>query len=490
MNRSGYQLGCLKSGSSCSALPSPSAPGRRRFGLTTRFLQLSFAAIFVSVLVGVAAADEQPELMFPVPEFSNHPIPTASVPDVEGEFGTFWDVAILLGALSLASYFTLVSRSRRNVLLLTIASLIWFGFWRQGCVCPIGATQNVALAIVDPTYVVPLTVVAFFLLPLVFTLFFGRTFCASVCPLGAMQELVAVRTRAVPRWLDHSLGLVAYLYLGAAVIFAATRMGFIICRYDPFIPFFRLGGNTDMLIFGSCILVIGLFVGRPYCRYLCPYGAVLRVLSCFSKWRLSIPPDTCINCQLCEDVCPYGAIHPPTLPQSTKSRRKGKRQFTSALLATPVLVAVFAGVGAGIATPLALWHPESRLAEQVRLEELGLAQDPTDASDAFRGAGLSVSTLYRSAVERRTRFTRLGALLGAWTGFVIGFKLVHLSSRRRRDDYQADRAGCVSCGRCYWYCPVEKVRLGLIKDVSEVVPGASPASSLVQISDVVKEDSA
>ena len=262
--------------------------------------------MLIAVLFASVAADEAPELMFPVPEFENHPIPTTTVPDVDGEVAAVWDVAILLIALSLASYFTLVSRSRRNVLLLTIACLLWFGFWRQGCVCPVGSTQNIALAIFDPTYVVPLSVVAFFTLPLVFTLFFGRTFCASVCPLGAMQELIAIRTVAVPRWLDHSLGLLAYIYLGAAVIFAATKTAFIICRYDPFIPFFRLGGNTDMLVFGSSVLVVGLFVGRPYCRYLCPYGAILRVLSCFSKWRLSIPPGTCINCQLCEEVCPYG----------------------------------------------------------------------------------------------------------------------------------------------------------------------------------------
>ena len=452
-----------------------------------RNLRLCVAAVMVvalvgGVLTGVVMADESPELMFPVPEFSDHPIPTASVPEVQGEVAAVLDVAILFVALCLASYFTLVSRSRRNVLLLTIASLLWFGFWRQGCVCPVGATQNVALAIFDPTYVVPLTVVAFFVLPLVFTLFFGRTFCASVCPLGAMQELLAVRSIRVPRWLDHSLGLVAYIYLGAAVIFAATKTGFIICRYDPFIPFFRLGANTDMLLFGSSILLISVFVGRPYCRYLCPYGAILRVLSCFSKWRLSIPPDTCINCQLCEDVCPYGAIHPPTVTQSPERRRKGKRRFVAALMAAPVVVLVFWWLGTALAVPLSQWHPESRLAEQVRLEELGQAETTTEASDAFRGSGRSVEQLYQSALSRRNDFVTLGGLLGAWTGLVIGFKLIHLSVRRRRDDYQADRAGCVSCGRCYWYCPVEKVRLGLISDVSEALPdGQMPTGPLVQL---------
>jgi NAD-dependent dihydropyrimidine dehydrogenase PreA subunit len=116
------------------------------------------------------------------------------------------------------------------------------------------------------------------------------------------------------------------------------------------------------------------------------------------------------------------------------------------------------------------------------LEETGVADATTDASDAFRGTGRSLDDLYLSAVKRRSDFVMLGGLLGAWTGAVIGFKLIYLSVRRRRDDYQADRAGCVSCGRCYWYCPVEKVRLGLIADVSEGLPdGKLPHGTLVQL---------
>ena len=127
-----------------------------------------------------------------------------------------------------------------------------------------------SLALADANYLIPLSVVCFFALPLVFTIFFGRTFCASVCPLGAVQELLAVRTIHVPRWLDHALGMVPFLYLGAAVVLAATGTGFVICRYDPFVAFFRLGGNANMLVFGTCLLAVSVFIGRPYCRYSVP----------------------------------------------------------------------------------------------------------------------------------------------------------------------------------------------------------------------------
>jgi Fe-S-cluster-containing hydrogenase component 2 len=52
---------------------------------------------------------------------------------------------------------------------------------------------------------------------------------------------------------------------------------------------------------------------------------------------------------------------------------------------------------------------------------------------------------------------------------VIGVKLLSLAVRRRRVEYVANQAGCVSCGRCFWYCPVEQVRLGLIQDPEEIV---------------------
>ncbi|GAF95735.1 unnamed protein product, partial [marine sediment metagenome] len=278
------------------------------------------------------------------------------------------DLAALVIGLSLASYLALVKRSRRGLFLLAIASFVWLGVWRAGCVCPIGAIQNVTLAVFDSTYAVPLVVVAFFTLPLVFTLFFGRTFCAAVCPLGATQEFVAIRPIKVPAWLEHALGLLAYVYLGAAVLFAATGTAFVICRYDPFVALFRRSGSVNMLIFGGCFLLVGLFVGRPYCRYLCPYGAVLGLLSRVSKWHVKIPPEDCIQCRLCEEVCPYGAIQEPTVAQRADERRRGRRRLAWLILLLPLLVVLGAWLGTRLQVPLSKLHPTVRLAERIRLE--------------------------------------------------------------------------------------------------------------------------
>jgi polyferredoxin len=383
----------------------------------------------------------------------------------------YLDTVFLAVVLALATYLAMLRRSRRGLFGLTIVSLAWLGFWRAGCVCPIGAIQNVTLAIVDPAYAIPFSVVVFFSLPLVFALFFGRTFCAAVCPLGAVQEMVAVRPVKVPAWVDHALGLLPYVYLGGAVLFAATQTTFIICNYDPFVGFFRRSASASMLVFGACFLVIGFFVGRPYCRYLCPYGALLGLCSKVSKRHVRIPPGECIKCRLCEDACPYGAIQSPTVDQTARQRLRGRRRLALLLVLFPVLIAIGAWIGHATAVPLSRLHPTAALAERIRLEETGQVEGTIDSSDAFRNTGRPAKELYAEALALHARFAVAGAWFGAWVGLVVGVKLIHLSIRRRRTEYQPDKANCVSCGRCFWYCPVEQLRLGLIQ-ILPPVPSA------------------
>ena len=254
---------------------------------------------------------------FPPPEFeSGYELPTMPIPWPRVPWQEVADVAVLAGALSVAAWLVLRVRNRRAVQALSIAALAYFGFDRGGCVCPIGAIQHVARALADPTYAVPLTWALFFALPLVFALLFGRVFCGGVCPLGAIQDLVLVRPVRVPRWLDRALGLVPFAYLGAAVLFATASTDhdtlFIICRYDPFVSLFRLDGPFDMLVLGGGFVLLSAFVGRPYCRFLCPYGALLSLCSRWAWRRPSTTPDECIVCSLCEQACPFGAIQAPT----------------------------------------------------------------------------------------------------------------------------------------------------------------------------------
>lgn len=221
------------------------------------------------------------------------------------------DVVLLAVAMGIAVWLVVSRRSRKWALALSVASLGYFGFYREGCICPIGSIQNVALSLVDPTYKIPIVVTAIFFLPLVVALFFGRAFCGGVCPLGAMQELVVLKPVQVPRRLDNTLGLLKYVYLGLAIVIVvqpAFARDFVICRFDPFVGFFRREGFAHMMFVGAGFLVLGTVVGRPYCRYLCPYGGLLSWCSRLAKRGVTITPGKELDCGLCADACPYGAI--------------------------------------------------------------------------------------------------------------------------------------------------------------------------------------
>ena len=221
------------------------------------------------------------------------------------------DVVLLGVAMGISVWLVLTRRSRRWLVGLAIGSLAYFGFYREGCVCPIGSIQNVVVALADPGYSIPIVVTATFFLPLAAALFFGRAFCGGVCALGAIQELVVLRPVQVPRRLDQALGLLRYVYLGLAIFFAlkpAVAREFLICRFDPFVGFFRRTGSPHMLLLGGTFLVAGMFVGRPYCRYLCPYGGLLAWCAKLSRRGVTITPDKELDCGLCTEACPYGAI--------------------------------------------------------------------------------------------------------------------------------------------------------------------------------------
>ncbi len=88
---------------------------------------------------------------------------------------------------------------------MSIGCAVYFGFYRRGCICSVGAIQNVVLGLVNPQYSVSFGVIAIFFMPLLVALFCGRVFCSGVCPLGAIQDLALLRPLKVPVKLDRAL---------------------------------------------------------------------------------------------------------------------------------------------------------------------------------------------------------------------------------------------------------------------------------------------
>jgi polyferredoxin len=256
------------------------------------------------------------------PDFGGtYRFPTPLHPEPTANWLRFLDVGLLACALGLSAWLVYKRRNRTGVILLSIGSVAYFGFYRKGCICSIGAIQNVVLCLTDSRYVMSFSALAIFFLPLIAALLFGRLFCGGVCPLGAIQDLVVVRPLKVPRKIDKALRWLQFIYLGVAVLFAGwglhltlgswkIKLGqrFLICEWDPFIPIFRRSGPMVMVAIGIVFLLAGMFIGRPYCRWLCPYGGILSILSRIAWKNLSITPDKELDCGMCSESCPYGAI--------------------------------------------------------------------------------------------------------------------------------------------------------------------------------------
>jgi ferredoxin len=394
---------------------------------------------------------------FPKPEFeSGHTQPMVQEPAARSNALEILDLFVLFASLSVVSWLVLKKRSRKGVLLMAVFSIAYFGFFREGCVCSVGSLQNVTLAFFDPGYAIPVSAVLFFILPLLFTLFFGRTFCAGVCPLGAIQDVVTLRPVALPPWLEKTLGIIPFVYLGLAVLYAATGSDFVICRYDPFIGIFRLDGTFLMFSIGALLLLTGVFISRPYCRFLCPYGVLLNWTSRFSKMHLTITPSNCIDCKLCDNACPYGAIEKPVPADVPLDRKKMVSRYLSLALIIPALVALGAWSGYRVHEKLALGNPKVKLAiDLVTYDGLPDEQVPL-AVESFRESGQSKEVLIEQSREIIGQFKTGSWILGAFLGLVIGLSLSSLARLRFRSEYQINKANCLSCARCVDFCPVGK----------------------------------
>ncbi len=411
--------------------------------------------LLITVFSGTYAQQQR----FPKPEFeSGYEQPDPTTPEPRNAAMEWFDFVVLAGVLGLAAWLAIKKRSRRGILWLSVFAMIYFGFIRLGCICPIGAVQNVTLGLFDPAYKISLTILVFFLLPLIVALFYGRAFCGGACPLGAIQDLVIIKPVSVPSWVRKTLAFIPYLYLGLAVLFAATRTDFIICRYDPFIGIFRMDAPYLMIILGISFLLLGTVFARPYCRVLCPYGVILSWMSRFSGKHLTITPDECINCRLCENSCPFDAIdHPIDKKLRTEeSVKKNRRRFTLFLFLIPVFMMIGGFALSKAHIFLSRANPDVYLAE-LMIEYPEVKEDPDNIDvQEFLKSGKSMDELVQEASIVRGKFKTGSWILGAFLGLVIGVMVMNQFVMRERDTYEPNRSNCFSCGRCMEYCPVKK----------------------------------
>jgi ferredoxin len=153
------------------------------------------------------------------------------------------------------------------------------------------------------------------------SLVFARSFCSHACPVGLLSELLGRlgvrltgKTLTPWRWIDLPLRSLKFLLLGFFVwaiwfsMSATAVEAFLESPYAKVVDakmwlFFAEPSRLTVSVIGI-LLVASVFIRDFWCRYLCPYGALVGVLGVLAPLKITRDPDTCTECRTCSSVCP------------------------------------------------------------------------------------------------------------------------------------------------------------------------------------------
>lgn len=147
-----------------------------------------------------------------------------------------------------------------------------------------------------------------------------KSFCSWLCPVGTVSELLwklgrklIGRDLQLPRWLDLPLRTLKYLLMSFFLFAVGTMSAAAIEQFlaGPYgavadvqmLNFFRhLSGTAAAVLI--VLVALSLFIQNFWCRYLCPYGALLGIAALFSPSHIQRSVDHCIDCGKCSKACP------------------------------------------------------------------------------------------------------------------------------------------------------------------------------------------
>lgn len=145
---------------------------------------------------------------------------------------------------------------------------------------------------------------------------FGPVFCGWVCPLGSIQEWVGKLGKKITGRkynhfinvkIDRVLRYFRYLVL-IWVIYVTARSGYLLfANIDPYNALFTFW-SSEVALPGLIVLIVtllsSLLIERPWCKYACPYGALLGLSNKIRIFKIRRNADSCINCHKCDKACP------------------------------------------------------------------------------------------------------------------------------------------------------------------------------------------
>lgn len=217
--------------------------------------------------------------------------------------------------LALVSFFR---KSARLKYVTFVVCVVYLGFMKSQLISIVNVFALLDMNLPIFRYSLAWYVLAVF--TVVSTVLWGRLYCGRMCAFGALTQLM---DRIVPaRWRQELPGrwdrkalTVKYAVLAFAILYFLVTSDRMVYRYiEPF-WMFSFHGSTVMWVGLGVLLTATIFVRNLYCRYLCPVGAALGLLSNLTVFRIKRWKE-CTSCKICEKACEWGAIRGPTIVKS------------------------------------------------------------------------------------------------------------------------------------------------------------------------------
>ncbi|MDD2459423.1 MAG: 4Fe-4S binding protein [Eubacteriales bacterium] len=185
-------------------------------------------------------------------------------------------------------------------------------------VCPFGGVVTLYSLITDGSYIQRIHASSVILagLAVILSILFGPVLCGWICPLGSLQDWVSNLGRRlmgnrynhlIPAQLDKILRQLRYGLLAWVIYVTAVSGKLVFESIDPYYALFNFW-TGEVAIGGLVILgitlVLSLFVARPWCKYACPYGALLGLFNKIRIFTIHRQASSCISCNRCNRDCP------------------------------------------------------------------------------------------------------------------------------------------------------------------------------------------
>ena len=224
--------------------------------------------------------------------------------------------------------FAMVSFFRKSVPLKYVSFVLavgYMGFYKSNLISIVNIFGVMDWNLPIPRHNVMWYIFALF--TVISTVLWGRVYCGRICAYGALTQLMdATLPKKIrvepPAWLEQRAAWIKYGLLGGLMIYYAITHNLMVYRFvEPFWLFARASSGqtrTEATVLWAgmgLLLVATVFVRNMYCRFLCPVGAMLGVLSNLTVFKIKRWSE-CKSCKICEKTCEWGAIQGPKIVKS------------------------------------------------------------------------------------------------------------------------------------------------------------------------------